>query len=112
MTSQERSTALSTRIVDVRPGTTPKDVGVEPGGVFEFRNLFEEYPLFEIVFAEPGPPTPGDVLTGSTTQPIFVHMPDGELHIEYYVIYHHHRHHHKRVEGANRAHSCPGCGSI
>jgi hypothetical protein len=109
MTRHDHPTVVGTKIVEVRPGTTPIDVGVERGGVLEFRNLFEQYPLFEIVFAEPGPPTPSDVLTGSTTEPIFVHMPDADLCVEYYIIYCNHRHH-KRVEGANRAHSCPGCG--
>lgn len=53
---------------------------------------------------------PSDVLTGSTTEPIIVHMPDADLCVEYYIIYRNHRHH-KLAEGANRAHSCPGCGS-
>ena len=112
-------TVTKTKVVEVSPGKTPEEVGVEPGGVIEFRNVFQEYPFFEIVFAEPGPPNPSDDLTGSIEKPIFVHMPDANLCAGYYIVYsmceyhEHHKHHkhHKLGEGEKFVKSCPGCGS-
>ena len=113
MTMHKHSAIAETNlIVEVSPGKTPALVGVEPGGVLEFRNCYLDLPDFEIVFGETGPPNPEDRLTGTITEPVFVHMPNADLTVEYYVVYYKKKgvHHSKLAEGPHKAHSCPGCG--
>jgi hypothetical protein len=96
------------KLVIATPGKTPDEVGIELGGTLEFRNHFKEFPLFEITF-EGQPPSGNDTLTGTTHDPILVHMPTKSSTFRYSIQY-------KKEDGTcgprelNRlAKTCPGC---
>ena len=95
------------KVVEAAPGKTPAEVKVDLSGTLEFRNHF---PDFEIKFDEPGPPNASDKLTGTITDPIFVHMPDTDKSFHYHIVYKKKDGTSKRKDGPFIAHSCPACG--
>jgi hypothetical protein len=98
------------KVVEAAPGKTPTEVKVDLGGTLEYRNHFPDLPDFEIKFDEPGPPCASDKLTGTITDPIFVHMPDTETTFTYHILYKEKDGPCKHRDGPFIAHSCPGCG--
>ena len=97
------------KVVVADPGKTPAEVEVDLSGTLEFRNHFSDFPDFEIEFDETGPPSASDKLTGTITDPIFVHMPDTETILTYHILYKEKDGPCKHLEGPLIAHSCPGC---
>jgi hypothetical protein len=109
MSTQTNPVIARPRVVAAAPGNTPAEVQVDLGGTLEFKNHFPDLPDFEIEFDKPGPPNASDKLTGTITDPIFVHMPDTDATFTYYILYKEKDGPCKRREGPLKAHSCPGC---
>jgi hypothetical protein len=109
MTKHSNPVIARPRVVIADPGKTPAEVKVDLSGTLEFRNHFPDFPDFEIKFDEPGPPSANDKLTGTITDPIFVHMPDADRSFRYHIVYKKKDGTSKHQDGPFIAHSCPGC---
>jgi hypothetical protein len=109
MSTQSNPVVAGTKVVDAEPGKTQAEVKIGLGGILEFRNHSHEFPYFEIEFYEPGPPCASDKLTGTTDEPVFVHMPETDAVFTYCILYKKKHGTHIHRDGVFKAHSCPGC---
>jgi hypothetical protein len=66
--------ATAPRTIVADPNETPKDFGVEPGGILVWSNRSHKFKMFEIEFLDGvSPASPGDLLAGTSS--VVVHVP-------------------------------------